>query len=224
MNKGYLRLAVGAIIYPRHPFRGSAGPLSVGDKIELVALWFREGDFLAKSLGGRPPLTRPFFQLQTSEVIFDPAADPPPPMEKRGRFLFAARQSAAQMTDARMRMFSPRPAFESGLELVESLETDVADPTRTQSLCLVLPNKAAPVARGQVRSYYLMHEFTTDILRLQFTSAAEGTLLSSGPLQDVLKSADEDERAKARTIFLYTLGQALTTGAARHLQIDPSRA
>jgi hypothetical protein len=67
-----------------------------------------------------------------------------------------------------------------------------------------------------------MHEFTTDILRLQFTSAAEGTLLSAGPLQDDLKSADQDERAKARTIFLYTLGQALTTGAARHLQIDPA--
>ncbi|MGO8735194.1 MAG: DEAD/DEAH box helicase [Terriglobia bacterium] len=181
-----------------------------------------KGGFLGQ-VPRRPPTLDPtLFELQTSEVIFDPAADPPPPMEKRGRFVFAARQSAGQMTDARMRMFSPRPAFESGLELVESLEMDVADPARAQSLCLVLPNRAAPVARGQVRDYYLMHEFTTDILRLQFTSAAEGTVLSAGPLQDVLKSDDQEERAKARTIFLYTLGQALTTGAARHLQIDPA--
>ncbi len=67
-----------------------------------------------------------------------------------------------------------------------------------------------------------MHEFTTDILRLQFMSTAEKILLSAQELQRMLATTDSEQHQKARTIFLYTLGQALTTGAARHLQSDPA--
>jgi hypothetical protein len=193
-----------------------------GGQYRVCRVVIPRGGFLGQVPRRPPSLDPALLELQTSEVIFDPAADPPPPMEERGRLLSAARQSAAQMTEARMRMFSPRPAFQGGLELVESLETDVADPGHAQSACLVLPSKASPGGRGQTREYYLMHEFTTDILRLQFAGAVEPTLLGARDLQDLLRSADQEERAKARTVFLYTLGQALATGAARHLQIDPA--
>jgi len=120
-----------------------------------------------------------------------------------------------------MRMFSPRLTRE-GVGLVESEEKDVADPRHVPSLCLILPERAALPGTRQPRSYYLMHEFTTDILRLRFAAEAEKLFLSSGPLRESLHSSDEEERKKARTIFLYTLGQALASGAAYHLQVDPA--
>ncbi len=120
-----------------------------------------------------------------------------------------------------MRMFSPRLTRE-GVGLVESEEKDVADPTHVPSLCLMLPERATRRDRLQVKSYYLMHEFTTDILRLRFVAEAEKFFLCWGPFQQTLHSTDEEERRKARTIFLYTLGQAFATGAAYHLEIDPA--
>lgn len=66
-----------------------------------------------------------------------------------------------------------------------------------------------------------MHEFTTDILRLQFIEAASPVILSATDTQKVMQLIDEEERSKALTVFRYTLGQALTNAAARNLQIDP---
>jgi hypothetical protein len=118
-------------------------------------------------------------------------------------------------------MFSPRLTRE-GMGLVESEERDVADPRHVPSHCLMLPERAALPARRETRPYYLMHEFTTDILRLRLAAEAEGLFLASAPFQESLRSGDGEERKKARTIFLYTLGQALASGAAYQLQIDPA--
>lgn len=181
-----------------------------------------KGGFLGQVLQRPAAPDLALFELQTSEVIFDPASDPPPPLDRRGHFLLVASQSAARMTEARMRMFSPRPASENGLELAQSGEVDVAEPSKLPSTCLLMPGKAAGGNRAQPKEYYLMHEFTTDILRLQFSSTAEKILSSSRELQAMIETTDPEERQKARTILLYTLGQALTTGAARHLRVDPA--
>jgi hypothetical protein len=169
-----------------------------------------------------PPLDSSLFELQATEIIFDPAADPPPNMEPKGRFLQAARQSAAQMVEARMRMFSPRPMIRTGLEMLESMEIDVAVGNPTPMPCLVLPGKASSPRSIQTHEYYLMHEFTTDILRLQFSLDSEPLLLTGRKFQEAMASGEPDEREKAMTIFRYTLGQALTTGAALQLKIDPA--
>ncbi len=108
-----------------------------------------KGGFLGQVLTRSQVVDSALLDLQSSEVIFDPASDPPPPLENKGRFLRVARQSAAQMTDARMRMFRPRPAHDSGLELIESSEVDVSDPRRLSSVCLMLPDAAA--SRGSPR-------------------------------------------------------------------------
>jgi hypothetical protein len=86
----------------------------------------------------------------------------------------------------------------------------------------MLPERAALPSRREIRAYYLMHEFTTDILRLRFAPEAEKLFVAFGPFQQSLRSSDGEERKKARTIFLYTLGQALASGAAYQLQIDPA--
>ena len=120
-----------------------------------------------------------------------------------------------------MRMLSPRPIIKTGLEMLESMETDVALGNQTPTGCLVLPEKAATPRSNQPRQYYLMHEFTTDILRLQFSPDSDTLLLTGRKFQEAMASGQPDEREKAMTIFRYTLGQALTTGAALQLKIDP---
>jgi hypothetical protein len=85
--------------------------------------------------------------------------------------------------------------------------------------CLVLPE----LGSGAAENVYLMHEFTTDILRLQIEDSKVGRLLLvSEPLRYALQSDDQAEKEKAETVFLWTLGQALCTGGARLLQIDPN--
>jgi hypothetical protein len=67
-----------------------------------------------------------------------------------------------------------------------------------------------------------MHEFTTDILRLHLRKSTVGNLLlSSRPFRDAYGNVDPSERKKAETILLWTLGQALASGGARLLGIDP---
>jgi DEAD/DEAH box helicase/Helicase conserved C-terminal domain/MrfA Zn-binding domain len=185
--------------------------------LETIVPW---GGFVGCVLPKPPALDPEVFELQSSEVIFDPASDPEPELEKRGQFLLVARQSAAEMTNARMRMFSPRPTNPNGLKLVESMETDVGDPSRVAMHCLVLPGKGTSPRQETPGSYYLMHEFTTDILRVRFIKEFEPSLLSSSNCRNLAASQEQEEREKARTILLYTLGQALTTAAARHLQVD----
>lgn len=181
-----------------------------------------------KPLGGfagkfEPGLARQdpeIFLVRGSQYLFDPHGNPPPPYESHGKALRAARQSSfhIERSGARMRMFSPRPDVDKGLTLKKVLLCDVAASGRQQVECLVLPE----LGTGSAETVYLMHEFTTDILRLQIEDSKIGRLLlSSESVRRAFETADEAEREKAETIFLWTLGQALCTGGARLLQIDP---
>ena len=225
LRNGFLEAVFGICEICRHVSRNTLdGPCKEGGcsgRYRPFRVVIPKAGFLGQVPQKPLPLDSTLFDRQASEVVYDPAAEPPPTPQARGRFLLAARQSAAQMSEARMRMFSPRLTRE-GVGLVESEEKDVADPRHVPSLCLMLPERATRRDRLQVKTYYLMHEFTTDILRLRFVAEAEKLFLCSGPFQQTLHSTDEEERKKARTIFLYTLGQALASGAAYHLQIDPA--
>jgi hypothetical protein len=117
-------------------------------------------------------------------------------------------------------MFSPRPSNPKGLQLVESVETDIADKAKKPVSSLMLPDKTKSSAAP--KNYHLMHEFTTDILRLRFAKESEDYLLSASDYQQLAKSDDNEDQVKARRVFLYTLGQALATAASRWLQIDPA--
>jgi len=161
------------------------------------------------------------FLVRRSQYLFDPRGNPPPPYESHGRAIRAARQSSFHIhrSGARMRMFSPRPDFDKGVTLKRALLRDVAAPGRQPVECLVLPE----LGSGAAENVYLMHEFTTDILRLQIEDSKVGRLLLvSEPLRYALQSDDQAEKEKAETVFLWTLGQALCTGGARLLQIDPN--
>ncbi|TAM83661.1 MAG: DEAD/DEAH box helicase [Acidobacteria bacterium] len=181
-----------------------------------------KGGFLGQVPLKPPPPDSELFEQQVSEVIFDPASDPEPIPERRGRFLLAARQSASDMANARMRIFSPRPSNPKGLQLVESDETDIADNARMPLRCLMLPGRSASSAQASPKDFYLMHEFTTDILRMRFAGESAPYLLSSPLYCRLAESGDGDDRVKAQAIFRYTLGQALATAASRRLQIDPA--
>lgn len=224
LRNGYAERTFGICRKCHHVSRtsvsGACGVTACDGIYQTCRVVIPRAGFLGQIALKPPPLDSSLFELQASEIIFDPAADPPPKMEPKGGFLRAARQSAAQMVEARMRMFSPRPMTSKGLEMLESTETDVTagKPAR----CLVLPGKAATPRANQPREYYLMHEFTTDILRLQFSPDSQQLLLSAPKLQAAMASGEPEEREKAITIFRFTLGQVLTTGAALQLRIDPA--
>jgi hypothetical protein len=172
---------------------------------------------LEKGLARQDP---DLFAVARSQFLFDPAGNPPPPLTSSGRALNAARQTSfnVEKSGARMRTFVPRPDSEQSLELTRAMLRDVAMNGTKKSECLVLPTKG----NGAREKHFLMHEFTTDILRLQIRDNAVGkTLLSATAYQQAATSADEGERKRGNTIWLYTLVQALATGGARLLQIDP---
>jgi hypothetical protein len=225
LRNGYAEAQFGICTACRHVSRVMLdGPCSVSGcsgRYRACRVVIPKAGFLGQVPHKQPPLDSSLFDAVAPEILYDPASDPPPTLRARGRFLVAARQSAAEMSEARMRMFSPRLTRE-GIGLVESEERDVADPRHVPSCCLMVPEKTAVPGRRETRAYYLMHEFTTDILRLRFAPEAEGLFRASAPFQESLRSNDEEEGKKARTIFLYTLGQALASGAAYQLQIDPA--
>jgi hypothetical protein len=187
-------------------------------QINAIIPW---GGFLGRVPPETPSVDRDAFGLQVSEVIFDPASDPEPELRGIGHFLQVATQSAAQMTNARMRMFSPRPANASGLMLVESQEKDVGRQGREFMRCLMLPERAKNRV-GAASPFNLMHEFTTDILRVRFDGRCAASLLSPAEFAKLRASGNREEAEKARTIFLYTMGQAIATAASRCLQISPA--
>lgn len=201
---------------------GPCSNANCGGRCDELHAIVPKGGFLGEVPHKIPPHDSEQFEQQVSEVIFDPASDPEPVPAKRGKFLLAAHQSASDMTNARMRMFSPRPSSPRGLQLVESAETDLADKSKKRMTCLVLPGKGARSPQAPPRDFHLMHEFTTDIIRLRFEKAAECYLLSAASYRRIAESSDPEDRVKAQTIFRYTLGQALATAAGRWLQIDPS--
>lgn len=158
--------------------------------------------------------------VRGGQFLFDPQGSPPPKFEDHGKALKAARLSSffIQKSGARMRTFTPRPDSERPLRLTRASVRDVAVPGFQRYDCLVLPE----IGNGPSEDIYLMHEFTTDILRLQLSQSHIGLLLASSDLfSAAMQSPDSAEREKAETILLWTLGQALTTGGSRLLEIDP---
>src|SRR5207302_10255347 len=68
-----------------------------------------------------------------------------------------------------------------------------------------------------------MHEFTTDILRVQIENSPVGNLmLSSECYVSRCNKADLPERQKYLTMLTFTLAQALCTGGTRLLGIGPN--
>ena len=117
-----------------------------------------------------------------------------------------------------MRTFVPRPDGEQSLELGKAQIRDVAMLGNQLAECLVMPSES----NGPREKYFLMHEFTTDILRIQIRDIELGRRLrSSATYLAAATSEDEAERRKADTVWLWTFTQALAIGGARYLQIDP---
>lgn len=179
------------------------------------------GGFLGKYEAGLLRQDPEIFVVKGGEYLFDPRGNPPPTFEERGpgRGVCAARQSSfhIQQSGARMRTFTPRPDAEKPLTLSCCRKTDVSVPRR-QYQCLVLPEGA----NGHGENVYLMHEFTTDILRLRIKKSSAGELLLRSELfRKAIATGDPAEKEKADTVLLWTLAQALSTGGARYLEIDP---
>lgn len=160
------------------------------------------------------------FGIARSQYLFDPAGNPPPPLTDYGRALRAARQSSfnIEKSGARMRTFCPRPDSSQPLKLEKAHLKDVATARRAPTECLVV----AGMGNGQAEQLYLMHEFTTDILRIQVRANRVGQcVLTSAAYSRVQHLNDEGEKKKAQTILVWSLSQALCTAAARLLEIDP---
>ncbi|HZT71843.1 MAG TPA: DEAD/DEAH box helicase [Terriglobia bacterium] len=180
------------------------------------------GGFLGKYEPGLLRQDPEIFLVKGGEYLFDPRGNPPPTFQEfgSGKAIYAARQSSfhIQQSGARMRTFTPRPDAEKPLTLSRCRKSDVSVRGR-QYECLVLPEKEG---EGH-ESLYLMHEFTTDILRLRIkkSSGIGELLLRSKPFREAADTKDPAEKEKAETILLWTLAQALSTGGARYLQIDP---
>jgi hypothetical protein len=180
-----------------------------------------------KPLGGfvgrhEPKLGRmdpELFGVAAGQVLFDPANNPPPKLDRFGAALMAARQTSFNIdkSGARMRTFAPGPSAKKGLELAHARRRDVGIPGKKEFQCLVLPKYGV----GAPESLYLMHEFTTDIVRLIFQPNTVGKrLLSSAHFQGKLAKCDlPEERRKLFSMSLATVAQALCTGGARHLGI-----
>ena len=178
------------------------------------------GGFLGKVETGLARQDPELFAVARSQFLFDPAGNPPPELTYIGAAVGAARQTSfhVEKSGARMRTFVPRPDGEQSLELGRANLRDVGMQGTQNSECLVLP----AMAHGAKDKLFLMHEFTTDILRVQMRENHVGRmLLSSPPYRKAADSGDEGERKKARAIVLWTLSQALAIGGARLLQIDP---
>ena len=117
---------------------------------------------------------------QRGETYFDPANEPPPCYKHYGDALEIAIIGSSVMEQAasrpRMRQFNPRPYSELTLEMVPSTERDFAVPNIPPAHCLKRGSGA------QARRFHLMHEFTTDIVRIRVLPNETGQLLASSPL------------------------------------------
>jgi len=159
---------------------------------------------------------------QRGETYFDPAHEPPPQYTRHGDALNIAIIGSSVMEQGasrpRMRQFNPRPHSELVLELVPSAERDLAVPTIPPVHCLKRGSGAL------ARRFHLMHEFTTDIVRMQILPNDVGQLLASSvPLQS--KLAENIENARRRyywDCFRRSLGEALVSAASQLLDIDQS--
>jgi hypothetical protein len=159
---------------------------------------------------------------QRGETYFDPANEPPPLYESYGNALRIAVVGAGVMEQSpqrpRMRQLNPRPHSALTLQLVASNESDLALPHAPPARCL---RRSGP-DDNDARRYHLMHEFTTDIIRLQVLGNDVGGVLASSPkLTDALR--DYPDRSHHRfywDCFRRSLGEALIAAASRLLDVD----
>jgi hypothetical protein len=119
-----------------------------------------------------------------------------------------------------MRQLNPRPHSELVLELAPSYESDLALPNLPAVRCLRRADKKS----SNAQHVYLMHEFTTDIIRIRLLSNDVGRLLAtSAAFVETLKSNSDRMRQRFYwDCFRRTLGEALVMSASRVLDIDTS--
>lgn len=163
---------------------------------------------------------------ERGETYFDPANEPPPAYASAGRALEVATVAATVMEQSgfrpRMRQFNPRPVSLTELRLVERLEGDLAAPTVPPRRCLVRPVTEAE--KQQARAFLLMHEFTTDIVRIKILDNEIGRhLVSSSAFVEVVQSnPDPARRAYYNDCLRRTLAEALVAAASVLLDIEQS--
>lgn len=197
---------------------GDTCPNGCGNLVSLTAVK-PLGGFIGKVEKGLARQDPDLFSVARSQYLFDPAGNPPPALILSGQAVRAAKQTSfhIEKSGARMRTFVPRPDSEPSLELGRGQIRDMGIAGNQTAECLVLPSDGV----GPREKYFLMHEFTTDILRLQIRDSQVGRILSSSPAySDAKSTTDEAEKRKADTVWLYTFVQALAVGGARLLQVD----
>ena len=161
---------------------------------------------------------------QRGETYFDPANEPPPDYHRYGQALEVAIVGASVMEQSsyrpRMRQFNPRPYSDITLDLAVSSERDLALPNMPAVRCL----RRVASANSTGLRYNLMHEFTTDIIRVRLLANATGQLLVSSPtFIETLRDNPENTRQRFYwDCFRRSLGDALVAAAARRLDIDSS--
>jgi hypothetical protein len=162
---------------------------------------------------------------QQGETYFDPANEPPPKYRSSGRALEVAVVGARVMEQSqsrpRMRQFNPRPAASTELLLVPRNERDLATPNLPPVQCLARPS---PAEQQQSKRFCLMHEFTTDIVRIRILANEVGNLLVSSPeFARVLNTCDDPTRRYFYFDCLRrTFAEALVCAGSLLLDIDQS--
>lgn len=171
------------------------------------------GGYFGTVLGEGSPPEVEYDETSSSEVLFDPANDSFEECFKpAGRFLRIAAVDANLMKNARMRQFSPKPGSKLQLQLEKRNLLDVAAP-HTPAACLV------KVTAPGSPSYHLLHEFSTDIVRMRISNAPEGRTLQCA-FASAAASRDVPQRQKLRNSFWLTFAETLLIASARFLDID----
>jgi superfamily II DNA or RNA helicase len=187
------------------------------DSLTAVIPW---GGYYGSVVNEGAPPEVDYDELFSSEVVFDPANDPRPEFRPVGRYLSVATVDANVMQTARMRQFSPRPGSKNPLQLERRNDMrDVAAP-HTPVVCLAL-GSGQPGSVSQ--PYYLLHEFSTDIVRLHLAAGSHGQVIqSSSKLAQALveNSLNNQKRQWLKQNFWLTLGESLLIASARYLDID----
>jgi|KBSMisStandDraft_5_1062788.scaffolds.fasta_scaffold00680_1 hypothetical protein len=195
-------------------------PLCHSSRVTLTALLPR-GGFFGSQVDSATEQDAELVR-QLGETYFDPANEPPPVYALHGEALNIAIVGSSVMEQGasrpRMRQFNPRPHSELILSMIPTSERDLAVPTLPPVHCL--KRGEGPMARR----FHLMHEFTTDIVRVQVLPNEAGHLLSSSSsLQAKLTETTENTRRRYYwDCFRRSLGEALVAAASQLLDIDQS--
>jgi hypothetical protein len=190
---------------------------SACESLNAVIPW---GGYFGSVLGEGSPPEVDYEEVSSTEVVFDPADDQLVAFRLSGSYLSVATVDANLMRTARMRQFSPRPGTKKPLQLEKRMDIkDVAAP-HTSLMCLAIP-EAQPKSGAQF--YHLLHEFSTDIVRLRITNKTEAQVIqSSSRLTQALvdPKLNAQKRAWIKQNFWHTLGETLLIASARFLDID----